>query len=454
MLSTTIAGILSHMNEEVKVVDAARATGGSTQGGYQPIIDYNWTWHRTRDLSWIVFDQRNPERDKGRAFGTLGEQKAAENISTWIQEIGLVNVKRDEINETWKYKDVEDIPDWKWSKVRDRSFTVVALASIGDLNKTRKIDEHWIRLRIYDKNGEEILNTTLMYKENDTSTCFPLLKSPNIRDIEWIGNKKYYIYNQTNLKVTKRRKIFGKYCWLKYADWKDPYNSWGKKLLRSTLLPNFRGFIVVDDFDHTYFMSPSRFDDVSKKTGLISILEYPRPGYSINGSIGKIIEENLSEGHDVRADIYSKWHYDRVKSYNVIGELRGRDPSNVVDIVCAHYDCWWNQGTVDEAAETALVLGIAKYMKELEEEKGIKPEHTVKFIAFDGEEMGFRGTLDYIKKYVKSGKEVVRYVVNPGNFGHNDSTCADLDKKDRDFNICVNKDCGYLASLLLTYQKR
>ena len=108
---------------------------------------------------------------------------------------------------------------------------------------------------------------------------------------------------------------------------------------------------------------------------------------------------------------------------------------------------------MDEAAETALVLGIAKYMKELEEEKGIKPEHTVKFIAFAGEEMGFRGTLDYIKKYVKSGKEVVRYVVNPGNFGHNDSTCTDLDKEDRDFNICVNKDCGYLASVVINISK-
>ena len=192
-------------------------------------------------------------------------------------------------------------------------------------------------------------------------------------------------------------------------------------------------------------------------------INYPKPGFSINGSIGRKIEEYLSnESCEVKARIYSEWHYDYVKSYNVIGELPGRNSSKV-DIICAHYDCWWNQGTIDEAAETALVLGIAKYMKKLEEEKGIKPEHTVKFIAFAGEEFGFRGSKDYIVKYIQNGNEKVGYVINPGNFGHIDTkdiTEEDLGKgEERGFMLCAGKsgfppwDGEWLRELALNVAK-
>ena len=72
---------------------------------------------------------------------------------------------------------------------------------------------------------------------------------------------------------------------------------------------------------------------------------------------------------------------------NVIGQINKTGGiSNTVNIVCAHYDCMINQGTIDEAAETALVLGIAKYIKDHELESKLK--HNVKFIAFGAEETG------------------------------------------------------------------
>ena len=105
-----------------------------------------------------------------------------------------------------------------------------------------------------------------------------------------------------------------------------------------------------------------------------------------------------------------------MESCNVIGQINGTNSSDKVNIVCAHYDCWWNQGAIDEALETALVLGIAGYMKE----NNITPIYDTKFIAFAGEELGFRGAKDYLLKHY--GKEKVVNIINPGNFGHNDKT--------------------------------
>ena len=440
--STTIAGILSHMNEKVKVVDAARATGGSSQEDYQPIIDYDWVWHRTKDLSEIVNNSNIPDHDKGRSFGSGGEQNASKMIEQWMNEtLGSVNVRREKISEVWKFGDIP-FRTWFYGILKLNRTYIGVFSSIGNLTRMRKIDAHWIHIRGNSPSGKK-LDVNLTYKENGVSTCFPLLKLPSILN----KHGKYYICKDSDLIVTHEFKAsYGKQCLLLHANWTDPYG-WGEPLLGENLTDRFlkmlflKAFIVVDEFNNTYFMSPSRFDNFSKITRLALIRpEYPCPGYSINGSIGEKIEEILQDGGEVKVDIYSKWHYENVKSYNIIGELKGRDPGNVVDIVCAHYDCWWNQGTIDEAAETALVLGIAKYMKKLEEEKGIKPEHTVKFIAFAGEEMGFRGTLDYIKKHVQSGEEKVRYVINPGNFGHNDSKDLKEDNPDRNFKIGSDRE--------------
>jgi parallel beta-helix repeat protein len=61
-------------------------------------------------------------------------------------------------------------------------------------------------------------------------------------------------------------------------------------------------------------------------------------------------------------------------------------------------------------------------------ERELKLKHTVKFIAFSGEELGYRGAKDYIKQYklnTKNPIENVNFVINPGNFGHEDRVGQD-----------------------------
>ena len=436
MTSAAIVSVLNHRNGTISIASAAEGSSGGGNGqSYQPIINYSYVWKKTYNLSMIV---NEPNCSKGRAFGTLGEQKAAENISIWMQEIGLENVDKETINETLK---LQEIP----AKALCHPIKhIMWFGSLGKLTKVRHVDSHWICFKIHNLSSGNTTLINLTYKENETSDCFPFLAVPQTATEKEEGDdgKTYYIWSAKDLIIAKKwTKIFKNCCVVRFTDWKKPWTWSGPPLWP----PTVKAFILVDCFDNTYFMGPSTSEIFP---------QFLKPGYSINGSVWNSIEENLSkESCEVTVDIYSKWHYENVTSYNVIGELKGRDPRNVVDIVCAHYDCWWNQGAIDEAAETALVLGIAKYMKELEEEKGIKPKHTVKFVAFAGEEYGFRGSIDYIKKHAKSGEETVRYVINPGNFGHNDSQDKNLTKEERDFNICVNKDASYLASIVKNIAK-
>jgi hypothetical protein len=80
-----------------------------------------------------------------------------------------------------------------------------------------------------------------------------------------------------------------------------------------------------------------------------------------------------------------------VISYNVIGELKGRDPTKSVIVSCL-YDGWWNQATGDSAIGMAMVLGIAKHFVQA----NITPLYTLKFIGFGGEEYSGLGAEYYV----------------------------------------------------------
>jgi hypothetical protein len=149
----------------------------------------------------------------------------------------------------------------------------------------------------------------------------------------------------------------------------------GKFWKEGWLRARVKGIILMDDQEHTRFMCISH------------LWCFPKAVFSINESDGDWIKGYLNDpNYEVRADIKSKWEWQDVNSYNVIGEIPGEDTSKY-SIVCAHYDTWWTQGAVDEDNSVAAVLATAKLLKESE----VVPDHTVKFIAFGGEEHYMRG---------------------------------------------------------------
>jgi Zn-dependent M28 family amino/carboxypeptidase len=114
----------------------------------------------------------------------------------------------------------------------------------------------------------------------------------------------------------------------------------------------------------------------------------PLPIIYVNRTIGEKIYEK-PEDYRIDFSLNQKWN-ESVESYNVIGQLNGTNPNETVVISCL-YDSNWGQGTGDSAIGMAMVLGIAKYMKEC----NIKPKCNVKFIGFSGEEYGLIGAYYY-----------------------------------------------------------
>lgn len=82
----------------------------------------------------------------------------------------------------------------------------------------------------------------------------------------------------------------------------------------------------------------------------------------------------------------------RTLSYNVIGDLRGRDRPEEVVLVGGHFDSWdQGQGCHDDAAGCIQALEVLQLLKRL----GIQPRRTVRVVFFINEEFGLDGARAY-----------------------------------------------------------
>lgn len=77
-----------------------------------------------------------------------------------------------------------------------------------------------------------------------------------------------------------------------------------------------------------------------------------------------------------------------VKSYNVIGEIRGTDKKNEYIVAGGHLDSWdTGHGAHDDGAGIVQSIEILRVFKAL----GIQPKRTIRVVAFMNEENGGRG---------------------------------------------------------------
>jgi len=84
---------------------------------------------------------------------------------------------------------------------------------------------------------------------------------------------------------------------------------------------------------------------------------------------------------------------------NVIGKLTGsRNPEKII-IVSGHYDTVTTPGLCDNGAGTAGVMELARVFSEGNRTNRYKPEVSIVFIAFAGEELGSVGAVDYIRRH-------------------------------------------------------
>jgi hypothetical protein len=79
-------------------------------------------------------------------------------------------------------------------------------------------------------------------------------------------------------------------------------------------------------------------------------------------------------------------------SYNVVGEITGREKPHEVVLLGGHLDCWdLSHGAHDDGAGCAQSLAALLLLKQL----GITPKRTIRAVLFMNEEFGGSGGIDY-----------------------------------------------------------
>src|SRR6266436_10416645 len=161
-------------------------------------------------------------------------------------------------------------------------------------------------------------------------------------------------------------------------------------------------FIVSDKPDRMVYTSAFGF--------------YPRgplPIISIASEDAALLRSLLARGPvKLRLDVQNSFG-GRGSERNVVADVQGSDPSEVV-LVCAHFDAWDPaQGANDNGAGVAVILEAARIFKLL----GIQPKHTIRFVFFSGEEQLSNGSRAYIERH-KAELDNTRAVFNIDSGAH------------------------------------
>jgi hypothetical protein len=126
-----------------------------------------------------------------------------------------------------------------------------------------------------------------------------------------------------------------------------------------------------------------------------------------------IFEEFKKMGLEVK---FENWAYDSYQCRNIVATLPGKDiTSDAEFIFCAHYDSVkTSPGASDDGSGVASVLATAKVLSQY------NFNHTIKFIAFSGEEVGTYGSFTYARDAYWRGDNIIA-VLNADIIGYADS---------------------------------
>ena len=136
----------------------------------------------------------------------------------------------------------------------------------------------------------------------------------------------------------------------------------------------------VDDFPHT---GATTYNDSFPKIPAIAVSTRHAEYVSRELKTSKGLQLYFRTECEMLAD---------VKSYNVIGEIKGSEFPNEIITVGGHLDSWdLAEGAHDDGTGCVQSMEIIRVYKQL----GIKPKRTIRVVMFMNEENGLRGGLKY-----------------------------------------------------------
>ncbi|HEY3349321.1 MAG TPA: M20/M25/M40 family metallo-hydrolase [Thermoanaerobaculia bacterium] len=93
---------------------------------------------------------------------------------------------------------------------------------------------------------------------------------------------------------------------------------------------------------------------------------------------------------------------------NVVAEIKGTEKPDEVVLLGAHLDSWdLGTGANDNGVNVALLVDVLRGIKEL----GLKPRRTIRFVAFNAEELGMWGSAEYVRAHAKEMGNLAAVVI-------------------------------------------
>jgi len=120
------------------------------------------------------------------------------------------------------------------------------------------------------------------------------------------------------------------------------------------------------------------------------------PAGAVSAEDADLLAHLTSQGRVVMHLVMTPQTFPDAVSYNVIGDLKGREHPEQVVIVSGHLDSWdLGTGAIDDGAGVAVAMQAANLFKQL----GLQPARTLRVIAWMNEENGSRGGQAYAKDH-------------------------------------------------------
>jgi hypothetical protein len=126
------------------------------------------------------------------------------------------------------------------------------------------------------------------------------------------------------------------------------------------------------------------------------------PAFALSTNSSFKLANMLEEHPDLQIELESHCkRYPDVKSYNVIGEIKGSEYPDKYIVIGGHLDSWdVGEGAHDDGTGVIQSLEVLRIMKEL----GIKPKHSIRCVFYMNEENGARGGKTYAQNSRERGE--------------------------------------------------
>ena len=105
---------------------------------------------------------------------------------------------------------------------------------------------------------------------------------------------------------------------------------------------------------------------------------------------------------ELEIDVAVRWFEEDGQAYNTLADMSGSDLADQIVMVGGHLDSWHTgTGATDNGGNCAVVMEALRILKDA----GLKPRRTIRAAFWSGEEQGYMGSRDYVKRHLATRPE-------------------------------------------------